>query len=440
MRRLLRTLLVIAGSAVVLLLAVIGALTLLHDPAPARVRAIGEEEGAPAIATAAFVRTASLLTGTTLHRDNQLEVLRDGDGTYPRLWADLHAARRSVNVQVYYVTPGRLLDSLVAVLGERARAGVQVRLLYDGVGADVSDEVVARLRAAGVRTAVFRPVKWYSLHKAQNRSHARIVVIDGAIGYTGGFAIDDRWLGSGQAPAEWRDTNVRATGPVVSQLQASFAGAWSEATGQLLVGEVFFGDSVAQPADTLSGDVLGPAVAGVLHSVPMPGNTRAQSLFSITAAAARERLWITNAYFVPTPELLAMLESAARRGVDVRLLLPGRHTDIPLTRRAARSHYELLLRAGVRLYEYQPAMIHAKTLVADGRWVSIGSMNLDARSFVHNDEVNLLAWDAEAARAVEALFLQDLRHARAIESAAFSRRPWRERLGERFARMLTMFL
>lgn len=456
MRRVLRAVLLVLGVLVVLGLALIGLLTLLRDPAPARVRGVGPQDGMPAVASADFTRTAALLTGTTLHQGNRLEILLDGDGTYPRLWSDLRSARRSINAQLYYVTPGALLDTLSTILGERARAGVDVHFLYDAVGAEIPDTLLRSMRAAGVRAAVFRPVRWYSLHRAQNRSHARIVVVDGAIGYTGGFGIDDRWQGAGRREQEWRETNVRVRGPVADQLQAAFAAAWADATAELLVGERFFGetDSTAAPASPTrprAGDDPGgtpstpppsgqPPVAGLLYSVATPGTTRGQRLFSVTASAARERLWVANAYFVPTSEMIAMLAAAAARGVDVRLLLPGRHTDVRLTRWAARSHYENLLRHGVRVFEYQPAMMHAKTMVADGRWLSIGTMNLDARSFVHNEEVNLLAWDPAVAAALEAVFLADLERSREIELAAFARRPWRERVPEWFARQMTKIL
>lgn len=440
MRRLLRNILLAIAGAVVLLLALVGVLTLVRHPAPARVRTVDASTVMPPVASVEFVRTAALLTGTTLHAGNHLELLKDGAGTYPRLWADMRGARRSLTVQLYYITPGALLDTLALVLVERARAGVDVRFLWDDVGADIPDPVQAALRRGGVRTAVFRPVKWYSLHKAQNRSHARLVVIDGAVGYTGGFGIDDRWRGRGRVPEEWRDTNVRVGGPVVSQLQAAFAAGWAEATGELLAGDRFFGDSAVVMVDTAAAPVLGPALAGVLFSVSSLGATRGQRLVSVTATAARERLWITNAYFVPTRELIDLLAGAARRGVDVRLLLPGRYTDVPLTRWAARSHYERLLRAGVRIYEYRPSMVHAKTMVADGRWISVGTMNLDARSFVHNDEINLLAWDAEAGRALEAMFLEDLRHSRQIRAASFGRRPWQQRVQEFIGRHMTKVL
>jgi len=431
--------LVVVGLAV-LLLAVVGALTLLRSSPTARVTSIGDTPGTLAAHSREFARTAGLLTGVQLLPGNVLEVLSNGRGTFPPLWRDLRAARVSITAQLYYITPGAVLDSLVAALRERAAGGVLVHFLYDDVGAAVPDAVLTALRGSGVQVAVFRPVRWYDLQKAQNRSHARTIVIDGKLGYTGGFGIDDRWQGDGLAAKEWRDTNVRFTGPAVAELQAAFVTAWAEATHQLLIGASYFPELEPVSPASVAADPIPAALAGVLHSVAAPGHTRAQQLIALTAAAARERMYITNAYFVPDDALLGMLAGAARRGVDVRLLLPGRFTDVPLTRAAARARYERLLRAGVRVWEYTPSMMHAKTFVVDGHWVSVGTLNLDARSFIHNDEVTLLAWDRDVGAALDSLFLADLTHAREIRLEEFLRRPWHHRVGEVFARQFTKIL
>jgi len=440
MRRILRLVGWSALGLLVLLLSVTGALTLLRWDRTARVVGFGEAAGAPAAASPEFARTAALLTVTSLLPGNRLEVLSNGRETFPPLWRDLRAARRSITTQLYFINPGAVLDSLVLLLRERAAAGVEVRFLYDAVGSRVPDSTLTGLRAAGVRVARFRPVRWYTLQKAQNRSHARTVVIDGALGFTGGFGIDDRWLGDGRSPHEWRETNVRFTGPAVAQLQAAFAAAWAEATGQLLAGRLHFPPDPSAGIGPPPPDPIEPALAGVLHSVAGPGNTGAQRLFALTAAGARQRLFLTNAYFVPDRDIVEMLSAAARRDVDVRLLLPGPLTDVPLTRAAARAHYEPLLRAGVRIWEYTPAMMHAKTFVVDRCWIGIGTMNLDPRSFVHNDEVVLLAWDREAGAMLDSMFLDDLHFAREITLPTFARRPWRQRLGEAFAIRFKRFL
>jgi cardiolipin synthase len=291
-------------------------------------------------------------------------------------------------------------------------------------------------------------VKWWTLHKAQNRSHVRAVVIDGLVGFTGGFGIDDRWGGDGRHPEQWRDTNVRVRGPAVAYLQAAFDRAWTEATGSLLVGEMFFpvapvhppSDSARPPSGQQSTTPSVPAqmgvVAGLLHSIATFGPTANARLFALTVAGARHSLFISNAYFVPDQSMLEHLEAASKRGVDVRLLLPGEQTDVPMTRSAARSWYAQLIRSGVKVYEYQPSMLHAKTFVVDGMFTSIGSMNLDYRSFALNDEANMLILDRSFGARMDSLYLEDLKYSKQIDLATFEKRGFREKLKEKFARAI----
>lgn len=434
-------LLVVAGI-VLLLLAAAGLLTLTRDTPARVVHAFGEASGPPPPGDPAFRTTVELFTQTRLSPGHDVEILLNGDGTFPRLWSDMRSARRSLTVQQYYCEPGAVTDTVKAILTERARAGVTTHLLYDGFGCEpLTDGYVDSLRVAGVRVAVFRPVKWYTLHKAQLRSHARAVVIDGGIGYTGGFGFDDRWLGGGHVPGEWRDTNTRFRGDAVAQLQAAFAIAWTEATGELIVGDVYFphaDSSTAEHAVAADGAPGGGAaedgtagegpIAGLLFAAPTLGSTTAERLLALTIASARERLYIANAYPVPREGLRDQLLRAAARGVDVRLLVPNEQTDVPVTRYAARSLYDEMMRAGVRIYEYQPAMMHAKTFVADGVWSAIGSMNLDTRSIALNDETVLLVLDAAVGAAMEAIFRADLENAEEIVLSEFVRRSWPAKL------------
>jgi cardiolipin synthase len=430
-----------ALACVVLLFALIGVLSILGDRQETRVRAFGDPEGAPAVGDPEFARTISLLAGTELKPGNHAAVYINGDQTYSAMWRAMRQARQSLTVQLYYMEPGRLTDSLVAVLQERSRAGVATYLLRDAFGSQLSDSASAALRAAGVHLSVFRPVRWWTLHKAQNRSHVRAVVIDGREGFTGGFGIDDRWSGSGRDAGQWRDTNVRFDGPSAQQLQAAFVLAWSEATGELLTGERFFPSRSSDAPSTASADSVGMSssgglIAGLMHSNATFGPTEAARLFALAAAGARRTLYITNAYFVPDDVMAQQLAAASARGVDVRLLLPGERTDVPVTRYAARSWYGSLLRAGIRIYEYQPTMLHAKTFVVDGQFSSIGTMNLDYRSLALNDEANLLVLDAGFGARMDTMFMTDLRYSRAIDPAVFARRGAWQKLRERFARAI----
>jgi cardiolipin synthase len=231
--------------------------------------------------------------------------------------------------------------------------------------------------------------------------HVRAVVVDGGVGYTGGFGIDDRWLGDGRHPDQWRDTSVRVEGSAVNRLQAAFASNWAEATGELLLGDAVFRFE----------DAPGPHTAGLLYSAPSFGSTAAERFFFTSLAAARERCYLTTAYFLPNRYFRRLLCEAAGRGVDVRVLTPGANTDRPSTWYAARGHYPELLEGGVRLYEYRPTMLHAKTMVVDGIWGMVGTLNFDNRSMVLNDEVALAFWDGTLGEALDGAFAEDLRRA-----------------------------
>lgn len=451
-----RTLLVLIGGV---LLGLAIALVVQSFAISTPLERVAVARDVPAPASPEFLDLVARHTRTGFDGGNRVEILLDGAGTFPRLWEDLRLARRSIDLQLYYCHPGALADSLGDLIAGRARDGVRVRFLYDGFGCGgLGDDYHDRLREAGVHAVRFRPVRWWSLHKAQERSHARIVVIDGAIGYTGGFGVDDRWSAAGvDGIPGWRDTNARFTGPAVAQLHAAFADAWAETTGELLLGpspsdtvrdttEVRAAVSIAE-ADGGDGaprhapDAAIPmAAAGLMHAVPDRGSTTAERLLALSIAAARSSLYVANAYFVPDDDFRALLVEAARRGVDVRILTPGDGTDVPLVRYAARSHYADLLEAGIRIWEYRPTMMHAKTFVVDGVWSSIGSMNFDNRSLAVNDETTLLVSDAVLGARMDSIFLGDLRLAAELRPESFARRSRWERVRERFAVLLSRLL
>jgi cardiolipin synthase len=279
-----------------------------------------------------------------------------------------------------------------------------------------------------VQTAAFRPLKLTALNTVHHRSHNRVVVVDGRIGYTGGFGIDDKWLGNGRQKDQWRDTNARFTGPAVRQLQATFAACWAEATGELLTGPLLFPDDGLSSAASEDG-----MLAGVLHATPSVGSTEAERFLALSIAGARKTLYITNSYFVPDRDFRRLIGDAARRGVDVRVLTTGDETDIRSTLYAGRARYHHLLAAGVRIYEYRPTMMHAKTLVVDGIWVAVGSMNADNRSLSFNEEANLLALDSTLGASLDQMFFEDLQYSDEIKLEEFRKRPWHRKLVERAA-------
>ncbi|MDQ3995886.1 MAG: phospholipase D-like domain-containing protein [Gemmatimonadota bacterium] len=408
-------------------LALIGVLSAVRDTPLESVRALGDDQP-PAVTDPLFMETVELLSRTALQPGHHIEVLSCGDETYPGLWDDLRAARHSITIQQYYCKPGRMADTLQEILAARAGEGVSVFFLYDAFGSSLPRQYFAELRRAGVKTAAFRPLKLTALNKVHHRSHIRVVVVDGRVGYTGGFGIDDKWFGNGRQKDQWRDTNARFTGPAVRQLQATFATCWVEATGELFTGRLLFPDGGSEAAASEDG-----MLAGVLHATPSVGSTEAERFFALSIAGARKTLYITNSYFVPDRDFRRLIGDAARRGVDTRVLTTGAETDVRSTLYAGRARYEQLLVAGVRIYEYRPTMMHAKTLVVDGTWVSVGTMNADNRSLSFNEEVNLLALDSTLGASLDRLFFEDLQHADEVKLDEFRRRPWRQKLIERAA-------
>ena len=397
-----RKVLFVALQMILIPLALIGACTLTRGTPVSAVHAIGDREGPPPVGDSLFAHTMELFTGAHVGAGNRVEVLSNGNGTYPPLWRDIRAARQTITVQMYFSQPGAIADSMAAYLAERARAGVRVKVLLDAFGSkNLRGAWEERLTAAGVRVAWLRPLHWYTLYKANNRSHVRVVVVDGRVGYTGGFGLADYWQGDGRSEDQWRESNVRFEGQAVMQLQAAFAAAWAEATGELLTGDVLF------PHATFASQP-GTAAAGVLFTQPTTGSTDAERFMALSIAGSRRRLWITNSYFVPDDDFRRGLVNAARRGVDVRILTAGPKTDVKTTTWAGRARYRQLLEGGVKIYEYQPTMMHAKTMVVDGLWSTVGSLNFDNRSLAYNNESNLLVLDARVGAVLDSLFLDDL--------------------------------
>jgi cardiolipin synthase len=309
-----------------------------------------------------------------------------------------------------------------------------VLFVLDAFGSQNLKEVWAdSLRRAGVEIGLLRQLHWYSLHNASDRSHVRAVVVDGAVAYTGGFGLADYWRGDGRHPDQWRDSNVRFEGPAVMTLQAAFAAAWAECTGELIAGARFFPDSSFA-------SIPGGILAGIFYSAPTSGSTSAERFNALSIASARRRLYVSNSYFVPDDDFRRLLRDARRRGVDVRILTVSGNTDVKTTWWAGRSRYEELLRSGVRIYEYQPSMMHSKAFVVDGIWGTVGSMNFDNRSLAFNNESNLVFMNRTLGAKMESIFMDDLSRSREIILSEFERRPWYNRVIENGAALLSRLL
>lgn len=420
----------------VLLAALLGMLAgyLTRTTAIRRVRPLGIEEHTLDARGERFNMYLGLLTTTQIVGGNRIEVLFNGEATFPRLWDTLAHAEHVICVHVYEFHPGTVADELLRVLSERAQAGVKVLMLLDAVGGSrISRDYRERLTAAGANVATYRPLRFKELYKYQQRMHMRAVVVDGRIGFTGGFGIADEWQGDGHTPGQWRDTNVRVEGVAAMQLQVAFSTNWAEATGDLLVGDAITPYTESPPPQTAQ-------AAGIMTCSPSLGTTNAERFFFLAITSARERIHIASAYFAPTRDMRWLLMNAADRGVDVHILTPGANTDQPLVWHAGRALYGRLIDAGVHIYAYQPAMMHAKTFVADGCWATVGTFNLDNRSMKLNDEVALVIRDESIAQCLDAQFADDLKHARELTHADLKPDGWVDWTKIHASRLLTPLL
>ncbi|HEX6598741.1 MAG TPA: phospholipase D-like domain-containing protein [Gemmatimonadaceae bacterium] len=424
---------IVLGILLVSVLALIGILTVTRGTPVQSVIAIGDRDGPPPIGDSLFTRSIELYTGLHMTTGNVVEQVNNGE-VYTRLYDDLRHAKRTITMQNYYSQPGQVADSIAAILKERARAGVRVLLVLDAFGSqNLSQEWADSLRAAHVEVGLLRQLHWYTLHNASDRSHVRAMVIDGVIGYTGGFGFADYWLGDGKHEDQWRDSNVRFEGPAVMGLQAAFAAAWAECTGELIAGDTFF------PRKSFA-IIPGGVNAGLFFSSPTTGSTPAERFNALTIASARRTLYVTNSYFVPDDDFRRLLIHARQRGVDVRILTVSSKTDVKTTWWAGRSRYEELLKGGVRIYEYQPSMIHSKTFIADGIWGTVGSMNFDNRSLAFNNESNLVFLDSTQGAKLDSTFFDDLSRSKEIILSEFRKRPWYDHVIEDGAALLSRLL
>lgn len=371
------------------------------------------------VASLEFRRSLDALR-TEMVPNNRAAVLQNGVRIFPAMLEAIHGARTSVNIEMYIFREGEIGSQFAQALAERARAGVEVRLLIDGLGSRPGP-LEETMRAAGVEVRVYRPLRIYSIYRMGNRTHRRILTVDGRIGFCGGVGVDDRWKGDARNPREWRDAVVRVQGPVVAQLQAIFMEDWLLTTGEVLNGDRQF------PPNPPAGAMLAQAVA----SSRTDQSSMAKLMVYMAIQAARHRIWIENAYFVPDWQIRQGLIHAVERGVDVKVIVPGEHIDIPAIRMASRFRYGELLDGGVEIYEYLPTMMHNKVMVVDGTWSTIGSINLDNRSMRKNAEVNIAVYDADFARSVEEMIGADL-----LATERFTKERWKKRgLPARFSEL-----
>jgi cardiolipin synthase A/B len=380
---------------------------------------------APAVDAPEFLAAVAGTAGTPLRKGGTVHLLNNGVEFFPALLQALRAAKQTITFTVYIWEAGQASDQVSAALIERATAGVQVRVLLDSMGSlHAPSETIDAMKKAGVKIETFRPLRLGKLTRFHQRNHRRAIVIDGEVGFTGGMAVGDKWLGDADSKEHWRDTMVKVTGPPAASLQSAFAPLWAYASGELLAGRAFF-----RP-DNVEGDE-GGLLHTALPSSPSSEDHPLRLFFVQSFAAARQRLYITTPYFVPDASTRRLVEARARAGVDVRILLPDEHTDAKPIRLTSQRYYEEMMEAGIRVYEYQATMMHSKHVVVDGKWSIVGSANMDIRSKELNMENVLGILDAGFGAEVEATFRKDLEKAREIRLEQWRRRgPW-QRLGER---------
>jgi cardiolipin synthase len=375
-----------------------------------------------------FLRALEALTGAPVSEGNDLRVLINGDEIFPVVLETVAAATKTLNLLTFVYWQGEIAVSVAEALSERARAGVRCNVLLDAIGAARMDAGLVRaMEDAGVRVERFRPIKPYTITKADHRTHRKVIVADGSVGMTGGMGIAEEWTGNAEDPDHWRDTHVRVSGPVVRALQGAFLENWLEATGELLVGDGYLPE--LDPVDD-------GAPMQVVVSGPGVNHTNTEAMYFLAIASARHTIQMTTAYFAPRPMFVEALRAAAGRGVDVQIIVPGPHIDRQVVRSAGRAEYAALLEAGISIFEYQPTMLHAKTLVIDGHWCSIGSANFDNRSFALNDEATLCVQSTRVADQLVHIFENDREKSERIDESRWSWRSPHHRVAEAGARLL----
>jgi cardiolipin synthase A/B len=374
-----------------------------------------------------FVHAMGVLLGPPVLNGNRYQVLVNGDRIFPAMLAAIRGAKQTIDFETYIYWSGAIGKEFADALTERARAGVEVHVLLDWVGSQKMDEaLVAEMKSGGIEIQKYHPPHWSHLGRLNNRTHRKILVVDGQVGFTGGVGIADKWTGDGQDPDHWRDTHFRVEGPVVAQMQAVFMDNWIKTTGTVLHGVEYF------PA-------LAPVAGGaaqVFSSSPSGGSASMELMYLMSITAAKRTIRLSSSYFVPNELAVKTMVEAMKRGVKLQIITPGAHIDTETVRAASRARWGELLAAGAEIYEYQPTMYHCKVMIVDEFMVSTGSTNFDDRSFRLNDEANLNIYDREFALEQAKVFDADLARSRRIALAEWQARPLREKLLEQLASLL----
>jgi cardiolipin synthase A/B len=360
-----------------------------------------------------FVRSMGQLLGPAIVPGNRVTSLQNGDRIFPSMLEAIRGAQESITFETYIYWSGEIGRQFSDALCERAQAGVKVHILLDWHGSGrIDGRFLEAMKAAGVEVERYHPLHWYDWSRLNNRTHRKLLVVDGRIGFTGGVGIADEWTGKGDDKSHWRDSHYKIEGPAVAQMQAAFGDNWIKTRSQVLFGSAYFPE-LAQ---------IGRSRAQVFKSSSDEGSESVRLMYLLSIASAEKNIRLQAAYFVPDDLAIETLVTARKRGVTIEIIVPGPHTDSEIVQAASRSRWTALLEAGVLIYEYQPALYHCKVLIVDDLWVSVGSTNFDNRSFRLNDEANLNVYDAAFAAEQSAVFEIDKSVSRLMTRADFKNR------------------
>jgi cardiolipin synthase len=370
----------------------------------------------------AFQRSLGILLGPPIVGGNAAQSLLNGDEIFPAMLAAIRGAKKNINFETYIYWSGTIGKEFADALAERASAGVKVHLLIDAVGSSkMSDEEIDTMRRAGVEVRKYHPLRWYNLGRINNRTHRKLLVVDGRIGFTGGVGIAPEWTGHAQDPDHWRDSHFRVEGPVVGQIQAVFMDNWTKTTGKVLHGDDYFPELAP----------VGNMRAQMFSSSQEGGGESMHLMYLLSITAAKQSIRLSASYFVPDEMTRNALIDAMKRGVKLQIITPGKHMDAEAVRRSSRGLWGELLQAGAEISEFEPTMYHCKVMIVDDLLVSVGSTNFDNRSFEMNDEANLNVYDADFARRQIQAFDDDLKHSRRVTYEDWLKRPLQEKLMEK---------
>ncbi|SAL29173.1 cardiolipin synthetase [Caballeronia terrestris] len=374
-----------------------------------------------------FPRSMSLLLGPPVVSGNRFEVLLNGDEIFPSMLAGIRSAQKTITFETFIYWSGEIGEQFAAALADKARSGVAVHVLLDWVGSSKMDKrYLQMLRESGADVIQYHKPRITGLGRMNDRTHRKLLVIDGHTGFTGGVGIAEEWTGHAQDEKHWRDTHFRVEGPVAGHMQAVFMDNWIKATGDVLHGPDYFPEIAP----------VGEGVAHMFSSSPSGGSDDMQLMYLMAITAATHTIHLASAYFVPDKLTINAIVEATRRGVKVQIVTPGKHIDTHTVREASRAGWGDLLKAGVEIYEYQPTMFHCKLLIVDELLVSVGSTNFDNRSFKLNDEANLNIYDRDFAKAQIAIFADDIKQSKRVTLEDWNRRPLIEKLIERTVALL----